>query len=75
MHPRNKRRFELTREVVETKTPHIFDIKAPAGDPILQSLYFIHFADWLSYHLAVDSKTDIYDIKVIDHLKSELDKI
>ncbi len=75
MHPRNKRRFELTREVVETKTPHIFDIKAPVGDPILQSLYFIHFADWLSYHLAVDSKTDIYDIKVIDHLKSELDKI
>lgn len=72
IHPRNKRRMEITREVVLEKSGKVMDVHAKGNSLIERSLYFINLVDWASLYLADLKKADPIDIAIIDYLKNEL---
>ena len=70
---RNQLRTQLSKEIIKEHT-EIFTVKAYGNSPLIQTLYLIHLGDWCSQFLADKNQVDIFDIKVIEHLKSELAK-
>jgi hypothetical protein len=72
MHPRNKKRFQITLDAVQKKAEKVFVIDAKGETIIERSLYFINIVDWASFYLCDLNKADIMDIDIIDYLKSEL---
>lgn len=75
MNPRNAARMDLTQEIIAKKTPHIYELNAKGNSLIERSLHLINVMDWASYYLVELNKVDVFDIKVIDHLKNSLAKI
>lgn len=71
---RNKKRTELNVGIVQKYTNKVFEMDAKGTSNIQSALYLIHLGDWLSYFLQQENGVDIMDIKVIEYLKSELDK-
>lgn len=74
MHPSNKKRFDLTRSIIEAKTNSTIRIVAEGGNPIEQTMYLIHILDWTSFYLGKIRSEDVVEVKVIDFLKAELAK-
>ncbi len=74
MHTSNKRRFDLTRSIIEEKTKNTVTLKAEGGNPIEQGLYFIHVLDWASFYLGKIRGEDVVEVNVIDFLKASLAK-
>lgn len=72
---RNKKRMELTREIVSKKTSHVKTIIGVGNSLVEQSIYFINLLDWTSFYLAEMKKIDSVEVDVIDYLKGELSKI
>lgn len=72
---RNQARIAINREVISTYAGSVHDIWSEGNNRIEQTMYHIHFCDWVSYHLSELRGVDIMDIQVIDHLKNELAKI
>lgn len=72
IHPRNKKRFEITKTAVEKRCGQAFVLNAQGDSLTARSLYFIHLVDWASYYLCEMNGVDIMDIEIIDYLKSEL---
>jgi glucose/mannose-6-phosphate isomerase len=72
VHPRNKKRFEITKKATEEKCGNVFTIQAKGASQVEQALYLIHVVDWASYYLCEANNQDIIDIKIIDYLKGEL---
>jgi glucose/mannose-6-phosphate isomerase len=72
MHPRNKKRFQITLDAVQKKAGEVFVIEAKGETIIERSLYFINIVDWASFYLCDLNKADIMDIEIIDYLKGEL---
>lgn len=72
LHPRNKKRFEITKETVEARTGRVFTINALGSSFTQRYMYFIHLVDWASFYLSELNNVDIMDIKVINYLKKEL---
>ena len=72
---RNKVRMEISREIISRRTSNIMTIQASGSSHLERCMYLIHLVDWASYYLNELTGADIMDIKVIDHLKSELAKI
>ena len=72
---RNQKRIEIASEIVQKHVSNVFDIWTQGQSTIEQVFYFVHLGDWISYYLSEERKVDIIDIKVIDHLKSELSKL
>jgi glucose/mannose-6-phosphate isomerase len=72
MHPRNKKRFQITLDAVQKKSGNVFIVDAKGENLIERSIYFIHIVDWASFYLCELNKADIMDIEIIDYLKSEL---
>ena len=72
---RNKKRLEISKEIVSVKTPYVQSIEAKGSSYMQRTIYLIHLVDWASYYLCDLNKADIMDIKVIDRLKSELSKL
>ncbi len=68
------KRTEICLEIIGkyTKTP--ISIKSMGENQIQNSLYWIHFGDWVSYYLSEIRDVDPIEVKVIDFLKSELAK-
>lgn len=75
MNPRNAARMNLTQEIIAKKTPHIYELHAQGNSLIERSLHLINVMDWASFYLVDMNKVDVFDIKVIDHLKNSLAKI
>lgn len=73
--PQNKKRFEITKDQVSTKTSNILTIDAIGESTIEKTFYLIHIVDWASLYLAELKSIDPMDIKVIDFLKDELAKL
>jgi glucose/mannose-6-phosphate isomerase len=71
---RNKVRMEISREIISRRTSQILTIQASGSSHLERCMYLIHLVDWASYYLNELTGADILDIKVIDHLKSELSK-
>lgn len=74
LHPRNQRRYEITKELISKKTPHITELVAKGNTVIERSFYLIHLVDWASFYLSEDKGVDPIDIEVIYYLKDELAK-
>lgn len=72
---RNKKRLEISKEIISSKTPFVHSIEAKGSSYMQRTIYLIHLVDWASYYLCELNKADIMDIKVIDRLKSELSKL
>ena len=68
---RNQKRVEISMEIIEGKSP-VKVVKAKGKSLIEKSIYLIHLIDWSSFYLSEVKKVDPIEIKVIDHLKSEL---
>lgn len=75
IHPRNQKRFEITKSAVSKKVGTIFNLEAKGNSLIERSLYLIHLVDWASFYLCERNGADIMDIEIIDYLKSELGKM
>ena len=75
MNPRNAARMDLSQEIIAKKTAHIYELKAQGDSLIERSLHLINVMDWASYYLVDLNQVDVFDIKVIDHLKSSLAKL
>ncbi|WP_017730258.1 bifunctional phosphoglucose/phosphomannose isomerase [Nafulsella turpanensis] len=73
-HPRVRERYRISREIFSKKAANIHDIEAKGKSLLEQCFYLIHLTDWVSYFLAAANDTDAFEIKAIDHLKSELAK-
>jgi len=72
---RNQKRVEISSEIIQKHVAQVYDIWTQGVSKIEQAFYLIHLGDWISYYLSEERKVDIFDIDVIDHLKSELSKI
>jgi glucose/mannose-6-phosphate isomerase len=71
----NKKRFEVSIEVVKKHTSSVSIIESLGQNSIERTLYLMHLIDWASFYLSELNGVDIMDIKVIDYLKSELSKL
>ena len=71
---RNLKRTELSKEIIGRQTENILMIDGKGKSLIEESFYFIHIIDWASLFLADMIKIDPVEVKVIDFLKSTLDK-
>ena len=72
MHPRNKRRLEISKDVVLKKGASLLEVSAKGNSFIEQTLYFINIVDWASLYLSELKGVDPIDIEIIDYLKNEL---
>ena len=72
---RNKTRIEICKGVFKKYTSNILDIYSKGNSRIEKSLYLIHLGDWASCFIADKKNIDATEVKVIDHLKSELSKL
>jgi glucose/mannose-6-phosphate isomerase len=71
----NKKRFEVTIEEAKRWTENVFTLEAKGENIIERTLYFMHVIDWASLYLANLKNVDPVDIRAIDNLKNELDKL
>jgi glucose/mannose-6-phosphate isomerase len=71
----NRKRFDITIDVVKRHTSNVMMVDALGENAIERSIYLIHLVDWASLYLSEMNEVDIMDIKSIEYLKSELSKI
>lgn len=71
---KNVRRMDITKTIITQKTNTFIEIFAKGHSRSEKMIYFIHLADWISLYLAAIRKVDAVEIKVIDYLKTELEK-
>lgn len=69
--PRNKKRAEISFGIINEKSP-VKVVKAKGKSLIEKSFYLIHLIDWSSLYSSMIHQVDPIEIRVIDHLKSEL---
>lgn len=72
---KNKRRTEITQEIVKSKNASCKILKGVGNSLIEQSIYFINILDWTSLFLADLKNVDAVEVNVIDYLKGELSKL
>lgn len=72
---RNQTRIDINRKIIEKYAASVHDIWSEGNSRIEQTMYLIHFCDWVSFYLSQLNGVDIMDIQVIDYLKGELSKI
>lgn len=71
---RNQKRFEVNKEVILKCTPNLMETWSEGNSVIEKAIWQIHLGDWVSWYLSVERGVDATEVKVIDHLKSELSK-
>ena len=71
---RNQIRIEISKKIFERYTSTVIELFSKGDSDIENAIYLIHLGDWVSYFLAELKGIDPVEVKVIDHLKSELSK-
>ena len=71
---RNKIRIEINKEVVKKHTKDVYEVISQGDSVIQNTLYHIHFGDWVSWYLSELNDVDAIEIDVINYLKKELAK-
>lgn len=71
---RNTRRMGILKKVVKNYTTSLFDIVMKGNSHWERAFYFVHLTDWVSVYLADLYNQDATEVKVIDHLKSQMTK-
>ncbi len=72
---RNTHRILFKKDVIEGISKNVFEIHAKGSNSFEKHFYFIHFGDWLSYHLAVLQGYDPTEIDVLNKLKGHMGAI
>lgn len=72
LHPQNTKRFEYSRNVIESRTKHYYELSVDSGSNIVRSLCLINILDWASYYLAELREVDAVEVEVITGLKNSL---
>lgn len=72
---RNSLRMEFTRDATAAVCKNVFEIKAKGANSLQRHFYFIHFGDWLSYHLAIQLNYDPVEVTILTNLKNHLTAI
>lgn len=75
LNKRNERRFNISVDIVRSKTPHVVLLEAKGETQIQKSIYLIHLIDWTSLYWSELKQGDPIEIRVIDYLKDELSKL
>lgn len=71
---KNAKRMDISKTIISGKTNTFIEIYAKGHSRAEKMVYFIHLADWISFFLAQIRGVDATEIKVIEFLKSELEK-
>ncbi len=71
-HPRLKKRFELTKVVVQNNGIKTIDYKMTGESKIEQALELLQLGSWVSLYLGVLNKVNPKDIKWVDWFKKQL---
>jgi len=74
-HKRIKARMDIVKEIIESQMIEVIEIESRGKSLLSRMLYLIQLGDWTSYYLAILNGVDPTPIKVIDYLKSQLEKI
>ena len=74
-HKRNQVRIEINQDIIGSYCDTIIDIFSKGNNLIEKALYLVHLGDWISWYLSEHKGVDAIEIKVINHLKSELAKV
>ena len=72
---RTVKRLDISKEIFLKYTPHYLELNCLGDTEIQRAIYAIHLGDWISCYLSEIRAVDANEIKVIDFLKSSLDKI
>ncbi len=73
-HPRNQRRIEINKAIIQGYTNSIMEVFAKGRTLVEQSLYLINLGDWVTVYMAELRGIDAVKIKVVDYLKKEMGK-
>lgn len=68
-------RMEINKSTFAEYTNTTVEVWSKGTSDLQRALYLIHIGDWISYFLGEKKGVDIMEVKVIDHLKSELAKL
>lgn len=71
---RNLTRLSIMQGIVSELSSNWIELHAKGESKLENYFYLTHLADWISFYLAEKRNMDPIEIKVIDHLKSELAK-
>ena len=72
LHPRIRRRIDITRELFMVQGFNTDVIDAPGDSALAQQWTCLHFGDYVSFYLAMAYETDPSPVKAIEHLKVQL---
>ncbi|MBC7885500.1 MAG: bifunctional phosphoglucose/phosphomannose isomerase [Saprospiraceae bacterium] len=72
---RNQHRMDITKQIIGQFAPTVIEIYSKGQTLPEKMMYMVHLGDWVSWYLAQLNNVDASEIKVIDHLKSELSKM
>jgi len=72
--PRNQKRIEINKTILGRYIDTILEVYSKGDNQVAQSIYLVHFGDWISWYLAELGGVDAIEINVIDFLKGELAK-
>ncbi len=75
LNKRNERRFNISVDIVRSKTPHVVLVEAKGETQVQKTIYLIHLIDWASLYWSDLKEGDPIEIRVIDYLKDELSKL
>lgn len=65
-------RMDFLKEKLGSKNVQVSEIFLKGNSKMAQLIYGLHFADWVSYKLALENKVDPMPVHVIDELKNSL---
>ena len=71
-HPRERRRFELTADLIEPRAAHVARIETQGDSRTERLLWAVMLGDLVSLHLAARRGVDPTPVEVIQRLKDEL---
>lgn len=71
-HPRNLKRLEINKDIIQAVTPTIVTVDCIGDSLIEQAMYAVHLGDWMSYEWAIARGVDSIEVNVIDRLKGAL---
>lgn len=71
-HPRNVRRAELTKQVIEKQGIDVISHKLKGDSKLHQAYELLQFGTWITYYLGILNKVDPIKIPWVDWFKQEL---
>jgi glucose/mannose-6-phosphate isomerase len=71
---RTQTRMDIQKTVIEKHTSTYIECYSKGNSNTARALYFILLGDWVSVYLSELRNVDNIEVKIIDHLKSELAK-